>query len=333
MANFVGLAAARQWCGERHGVDVGEQGLAAAPPIRVVTSGYIHASALKALAMLGLGRAAVARCERDDAGRVDLDACERALASHDGPAIVVANAGEVNAGDFDPIADMAELAHSHGAWLHVDGAFGLFARLAPASAGVARGIERADSVTADAHKWLNVPFDCGFSFVADEEVLGRAFRMAADYFVIGDAARPDFGLRGPESSRRARALPVWATLAAYGRSGHRAMVERHLALARRLGALVDEAEDLERLAEVVLNIVAFRIRPPEVPEDRLDELNARAGELVIEDARVYVGTTRYRGRVAFRPALVNWRTTERDVDLLVAAVREAGARARSELGV
>ncbi|HEX2235685.1 MAG TPA: aminotransferase class V-fold PLP-dependent enzyme, partial [Actinomycetota bacterium] len=190
MANFVGLAAARHRCARRAGFDVEEMGLANAPPIAVVSSGYIHASASKALAMLGIGRAAVTRATRDDAGRVDLEACERALRAHDGPAIVVANAGEVNAGDFDPIDAMADLAERHGAWLHVDGAFGLFARLSPQSEALARGVERADSVTADGHKWLNVPFDCGFSFVADRDALARAFSMSAAYFVVGDDEHP-----------------------------------------------------------------------------------------------------------------------------------------------
>jgi glutamate/tyrosine decarboxylase-like PLP-dependent enzyme len=333
MANFVGLAAARHSCAERAGVDVEEMGLAHAPPIAVVSSGYIHASAVKALSMLGIGRAAVTRATRDDAGRVDLDECDRVLDAHDGPAIVVANAGEVNAGDFDPIDAMADLAERHGAWLHVDGAFGLFARLSPGSADLLRGVERADSVTADGHKWLNVPFDCGFSFVADRNALARSFSMSAAYFVTGDDDHPDFAFLGPESSRRARALPVWATLKAYGREGHRALVEDHLELARRVGRRVDESDDLERLAEVVLNIVAFRLRPEGVPEDRLDELNRRAGEMVIDDGRVYVGTTTYRGRVAFRPAIVNWRTTERDVDLLVDVVRQLGVEARAQMGL
>jgi glutamate/tyrosine decarboxylase-like PLP-dependent enzyme len=127
-------------------------------------------------------------------------------------------------------------------------------------------------------------------------------------------------------SRRARAIPVWATLRAYGRDGYRAMVERHLALAQRVARQVDAAPDLERLAEVPLNVVCFRFRPPDVGEADLDELNRTLGEMVLEDGRVYFGTTVYEGRVAFRPAIVNWRTTEKDVDLIVEVVRELGAR-------
>jgi glutamate/tyrosine decarboxylase-like PLP-dependent enzyme len=326
MANFVGLAAARRWWGQRHGVDVDEEGFAGLPAVPVVSSGYVHASAFKALAMLGIGRASVRLLSTDAVGRLDEPALAEALAGLRGaPAILVANAGEVNAADFDPIARMADLAEEHGAWLHVDGAFGLFARLSPRTAELAAGVERAHSVIADGHKWLNVPYDCGFAFLRDPAALAGTFSLAGDYLPSPDDPRPNFGFLGPESSRRGRSLAVWATLAAYGRGGYRAMVERHLDLARRLGERVDEAPDLERLAETRLNIVCFRYRPEGLAEEELDELNARLGEEVLAHGRVYVGTTRYGGRVAFRPAIVNWRTGEDDVDLLVDVVRELGA--------
>ena len=225
----------------------------------------------------------------------------------------------MNAGDFDPIAAMADLAARYGAWLHVDGAFGLFARLTPRAAGLAEGVERADSVISDGHKWLNVPYDCGFAFVRDPALLPATFSLSAAY-LPGDEAP------SPESSRRARSLAVWATLRAYGREGHRAMVERHLELAQRLAGRVDESPELERLAEVPLNIVSFRFRPPGLEDQELDELNLRLGQEVLADGRVYVGTTRYEGHVAFRPAIVNWRTTEADIDLLADVVLELGAR-------
>jgi glutamate/tyrosine decarboxylase-like PLP-dependent enzyme len=232
----------------------------------------------------------------------------------------------VNAGDSDPVPAMADLAERYGAWLHVDGAFGLFARIAPSSRHLAEGVERANSVIADGHKWLNVPYDCGFAFVRDESLLMPAFNAAAAYLPGEDPARPNFGFLGPESSRRARSLVVWATLQAYGRRGYRELVERNLALTRRVARRVDESPDLERVAEAPLCIVTFRLRPPGVPENELDDLNARVGEEVLADGRVYVGTTRYDGRIAFRPAFVNWRTREDDVDLLVDVIRELGAR-------
>ncbi len=326
MANFTALAAARRWWGERHGADVDRDGLAGLPAVPVLSSGHIHVSATKALAMLGIGRERVRRLSRDDVGRLDLGALEAALRDLGGaPAIVVANAGEVNAGDFDPIAAMADLCERHDAWLHVDGAFGLFAAVSPRTRPLVAGIERAHSVIADGHKWLNVPYDSGFAFVRDGSLLAHAFALAAPY-LPGPGQHANFGMLGPEASRRARGLAVWATLRAYGRTGHRAMVERHLDLAQRLARRIDDAPDFERVAEVPLNIVAFRYRPAGVDASRLDELNARIGAEVLTDGRIYMGTTRYRGMTVFRPAIVNWRTTEADVDLILDVVRELGAR-------
>src|SRR5918995_389499 len=251
-ANFVGLACARRWWAEQHGVDIDERGFAGLPAAPVFSSDYVHASARKALAMLGTGRESVRV--------VDVELLERALRELDGaPAIVIGNAGDVNTGDFDPLARMADLAAEHGAWLHVDGAFGLFARLTPTASALAEGVERAHSVIADGHKWLNVPYDCGFAFVRDPAYLRPPFQLAAAYLPSDE--RPS-----PEASRRARALAVWATLRAYGRTGYRAMVERHLELAQRLSRRVDETPELERLAEAKPDILCFRFRPPGLGE-------------------------------------------------------------------
>jgi glutamate/tyrosine decarboxylase-like PLP-dependent enzyme len=295
----------------------------------VLSGGYVHASARKALQMLGHGRDGVEVFARDGVGRVDLDAMARRLERLDGaPAVIIANAGEVNAGDFDPIDALADLAGEHGAWLHVDGAFGLFAAVSPRTAPLTRGIERADSIAADGHKWLNVPYESGFALIREPARLGAAFGMPGAAYLPGPQdPGGGYSLYGPESSRRARAMPIWATLAAYGRDGYRAMVERHLDLARHLAHRVDEAEDLERLAEVPLCIVCFRVRPPGVPEGALDDLNRRVGAALLADGRVFAGTTVYDGRVALRPAIVNWRTTEADIDLFVQVVRELATTA------
>ncbi|MBB5954069.1 glutamate/tyrosine decarboxylase-like PLP-dependent enzyme [Saccharothrix tamanrassetensis] len=325
-ANLTGLACARHWWAAQHGVDVTAEGLAGLPRMPVFSSGYVHASSRKALQLLGLGRDGVRTLSRDDAGRLDLEALDRELAVS-GPAVLIANAGEVNGGDFDPVDAMADLAAQHGAWLHVDGAFGLFAALSPSTAHLVRGIERADSLAADGHKWLNVPYESGFAFVRDPSALGRAFgAWNAAYLPAPDDEFVNYNNLGPESSRRARALPIWATLRAYGRDGHRAMVERHRDLAVHLGEIVERSDELELLAPVNLFIVCFRYRPPGVPEDRLDDLNRRLGEELVEDGRVYAGTTVYRGVVALRPAIVNWRTTTEDIDLLAAVVKEIGGR-------
>jgi glutamate/tyrosine decarboxylase-like PLP-dependent enzyme len=312
MANFVGLACGRRWWALEHGVDVDERGFAGLPAVPVFSTPYLHASARKALGMIGLGRESPTIVAAED--------LEGQLAALDGaPAIVIANAGDVNTGDFDPIARMADLADKHRAWLHVDGAFGLFARLTPEASELAEGIERADSVIADGHKWLNVPYDCGFAFVRDSALLKEPFRLTAAYL-------PSDETPSPEASRRARSLAVWATLRAYGRNGHREMVERHLALARRLGRRVEDESELELLAPVRLNIVCFRHKPAGMDAGELDAHNLALGEDVLADGRVFFGTTRHEEAVAFRPAIVNWRTTERDVDLIADVLLELGTR-------
>lgn len=326
-AHVTGLACARHWWAGEHGVDVAAQGLTGLPAMPVFSSGLVHVTTRKALQILGCGRDTLTTFASDDTGRADLAAMDAALAREGGRAVIVANLGEVNTGASDPIAELADLAERHGAWLHVDGAFGLFAALSPRTAHLARGVERADSVTADGHKWLNVPYESGFSFVRDPTSLSRAFgAWGAAYLPDADDERVNYNMLGPESSRRARALPIWATLRAYGRDGHREMVERHLDVAAHLGGLVEAAPDLELLAPVQLCIACFRYRPDGVPADRLDDLNARLGEALLADGRVYAGTSTYRGMTVFRPAPLNWRTTKADVERLVDVLRELGAR-------
>jgi glutamate/tyrosine decarboxylase-like PLP-dependent enzyme len=277
--------------------------------------------------MLGVGRAHVHKLARDGVGRLDLEALESRLAAMGGaPSIVIGSAGEVNAGDFDPLVAMAELARRHGAWFHVDGAFGLFAALSDRTKHLVEGVDQADSVIADGHKWLNVPYESGFAFVRDRSLQASVFGEGAAYLPALDDPKPNWGYLGAEMSRRARSFPVWATLRAYGRSGYRAIVEANLDQAQHLARVVDEAEDLERLAEVPLNIVCFRARPPGVLEEELDDLNRRIAAAAIEDGRVFFGGTTYDGKAAFRPAPVNWRTRTEDIELVATVVQELAAK-------
>lgn len=327
MANFTGLAAARHWWALQHGRDLEDDGFTGLPELPVLSSGYIHVSAVKALSMLGLGRNCVRRIAIDAVGRLDLAALELELRRLDGrPALLIATAGEVNAGDFDPVSEMAELAERHRAWLHVDGAFGLFARASCVAPELGAGIERADSVTADAHKWLNVPYDSGFAFVRDTALLQATFGASGAYLPVGTEARPSYSDRGAEMSRRARSLPIWATLKAYGRLGYQQMVDRHIRLAQRVGAQIEADPELELLAPVRLNVVCFRYRPPGAADADLDDLNRRLAAAIQGDGRLYFGSTTYGDRVAFRPAISNWRTTEVEADLIVEITKELGAR-------
>jgi len=329
MANFVGLAAARQWWGEQLGFDPSESGLAGQPQMPVLTSGYVHAATRKVLALQGIGRRNMQTFSADDTGRLDLPAFTAALEALNGaPAVVVINAGEVNAGDFDPVETMMEAARRHNCWVHVDGAFGLFAALSPRTAHLVRGMDRADSITVDGHKWLNVPYDSGYAFVRDHGLMARAFRYSANYLPAEDDPYPTMGAIGPESSRRGRSFAVWATLQAYGRDGHRRIVEHCLDVARHFAAVVDRTPELERLAEVPLNIVAFRFNPGSLDDAALDTLNLRLGEMVNEHGQFLVGTSRLGPRVVFRPAFSNWRTRFEDVEALAGHIVELGRELR-----
>jgi glutamate/tyrosine decarboxylase-like PLP-dependent enzyme len=327
MANFVGLSCARHWWAEQHGVDLTSAGMAGLGNMPVFTSGYVHVSVIKALQMLGCGRQSLRVLSQDDTGRLDANGIVAALRAVRGPAVIVGTAGEVNAGCFDPIDQMADLAEEFGAWLHIDGAFGLFAALSPRTAHLVSSAGRADSVISDGHKWLNVPYDSAFAFIRDRSRMVKTFGAPGAAYLPGpDSPHVNYEDYGPDASRRARSLPIWATLYAYGRTGYREMIDRHLDLAQHLGRLVESSPDLELLAPVQLCNICFRYRHPDMDERALDTVNAEIGRALTADGRVLAGTTVYRGRTALRPAIVNWSSTDDDIELLVRVVRELGAR-------
>lgn len=327
MANFVCLASARQWWGEEHGVDISAKGLCGMPQMPVLSSGFIHASTLKVLALQGVGRDSVQRFSRDDFGRVDLDAMQTALQALAGkPAVMIINAGEVNAGEFDPVNDMIDLARQHNCWVHVDGAFGLFARVSPRTAHLVEGVERADSATVDGHKWLNVPYDSGYAFVRDYGLMTRAFRYSADYLADEDPDRLTYGAIGPESSRRARSFAVWATIKAYGLEGQRRIVEHCLDIAQHFAIQVKTNSQLELMNDVQLNIVAFRYNPGNLSDPQLDAMNDKLGAAMLDDGRFLVGTSKIGARTIFRPAFSNWRTRYSDVEEFADVLLEVARR-------
>jgi glutamate/tyrosine decarboxylase-like PLP-dependent enzyme len=317
MAHVTCLAAARLHVLAGAGWDVNEQGLAGSPPITVLVGAKRHSTIDRALRYLGIGRAQIRGVDALPDGRLDPSALASALAETGGPTIVCAQAGEVNTGVFDDLLAVADAVEGTGAWLHVDGAFGLWAAAAPSLRHLLAGSERADSWATDAHKWLNVPYDCGIAFCARPEAHREAMTAQAVYLV----RRPDV-LREPvdwtpEFSRRARAVPVYAALRQLGRTGLADLVERSCARARRFADGVAGLPGCEVLNEVVLNQVLFRFADDEATTGALAAVQA-SGE-------AWMSGTEWDGRAAIRLSVSSWRTTERDVDRTVAAFAAAVA--------
>ena len=305
MANFTALAAARHAVLASAGWDVEASGLYGAPPITVVVGEEAHVSLLKALAMLGLGRDRVVRVPADGQGRMRADA----LPPVAGPAIVCAQAGNVNSGAFDPLEDICAAAHASGAWVHVDGAFGLWAAAAPSRSHLTQGAGEADSWALDAHKWLNVPYDSGVALVRHPEHLRRAMTASAAYLAESGQREPYHYT--PDMSRRARGVEVWAALRALGRSGLADLVERSGQHAARLARGLREA-GYEILNEVVLNQVLVSFGS--------DEVTHRVTAGVQEDGTCWCGGTVWRGRAAMRLSVSSWATTEDDIDRSLSAI-------------
>jgi glutamate/tyrosine decarboxylase-like PLP-dependent enzyme len=316
MANFSALAAGRSAVLARCGYDVEEQGLRHAPEIALFAGDAAHATIFAAVQMLGLGRGRVRRVATDDAGRMRPDKLREALADVSGPAIVCAQAGEVNTGSFDPFDQIAPLCQERGAWLHVDGAFGLWAAASPALRHLVRGADRADSWTVDGHKWLNVPYDAGYVLVRDGAALSTALAIGAAYYPESAAGRENYHFV-PESSRRARGFPTWAALRSLGRRGVAELVERSCALARRMADALRAAEEVEPLNDVVLNQVLVRFRPP---SEDADAFTREVIRRIQADGTCWLGGTTWRGRAAARISISNAATTVADIDRSAAAI-------------
>jgi len=321
MANFTALAAARHAVLARRGWDVETRGLFGAPEIDVVIGEEAHATIHAALQMLGLGRERVKRVPTDGQGRMEAAALRDVLQDCHGPLIVCAQAGNVNTGAFDPLDEIATAVREHAGWLHVDGAFGLWASASPALAHLARGAERADSWATDGHKWLNVPYDSGIVIVNDPESHRAAMTIAAPYLVQTAGRERDPFDYVPEFSRRARGFTVWAALRSLGRSGITDLVDRCCALARRFADILRREPGVEILNDVVLNQVLVRFHPP--GGDNADAFTREVIARVQEDGTCWLGGTTWHGTAAMRISVSNWSTTEEDVDLSAAAILRA----------
>jgi glutamate/tyrosine decarboxylase-like PLP-dependent enzyme len=312
MAHATALAAARNHVLAQAGWDVERDGLTGAPQIRVLAGEKAHSTLPRALRLVGLGTGSLVPVAADDQGRMRVDALREALASGDGPAVVCAQAGEVNTGSFDPFEEIADAAATAGAWLHVDGAFGLWAAASPRFAHLVRGAERADSWATDGHKWLNVPYDSGIVFCARPDAHRRAMSVHADYLVhAGEGGPRDQMDWTPEFSRRARGFPVYAAIRSLGRSGIAELVERCCDCAQRFAAGIGELPGVEVLNDVVLNQVLFRFASDEQTAAKLAAVQA--------SGVAWMSGTTWARRQAIRISVSNWQTTEEDVDRTVAA--------------
>jgi glutamate/tyrosine decarboxylase-like PLP-dependent enzyme len=324
MANFTALAAARHHVLRQAGWDVEADGLIGAPPIDIVVSDESHYTIFMALRLLGFGAGRVRRVPTDAQGRMRADELARLLDGGSGPCIVCAQAGNVNTGAFDPIATIAAATGRRGAWLHVDGAFGLWAAASPALAPLVGGLDAADSIATDAHKWLNVPYDSGLVLTAHPDAHRAAMTLGAAYILQSDAERDPHEFV-PEESRRARAVPVYAVLRALGRQGLRDLVERSCALARRMAAALDGQPSVRVLNDVVLNQVLVRFEAPGGGD--ADAVTRDVIVRVQQDGTCWLGGTTWHGMAAMRISISNWSTTEADIDRSAAAILEASRRA------
>jgi glutamate/tyrosine decarboxylase-like PLP-dependent enzyme len=314
MAHVTGLAAARWHVLDAVGWDVGARGLAGAPPVRVLVGEKRHVTIDRALRLLGLGAPQVVAA--DVQGRLVPDGLRDALGG-EGPAIVCAQAGEVNTGAFDPLPEIARACEAAGAWLHVDGAFGIWAAVSPRLAHLVEGLERADSWTTDAHKWLNVPYDSGIVLCRHPDSHRAAMTTTASYLIQDEGERRvrDQVDWVPEFSRRARGFVVYAALRSLGRRGLTDLVERCCDAASRFAAAITELDGVELLNEVVLNQVLFRFDS----DERTDEVLRR----VQESGRVWMSGTTWDGRKAIRVSVSNWQTGNEEIDLAVDAFSQA----------
>jgi glutamate/tyrosine decarboxylase-like PLP-dependent enzyme len=310
VANFTALAAARHAVLDRAGWDVESKGLFGAPEIQVVVSEEAHPSMIKSLGMLGLGRERVTRVSVDHHGRMLADRLPELHA----PSIVCVQAGNVNTGSFDPIAEICRHAHHANAWVHVDGAFGLWAAASPRYAHLAAGCSEADSWATDAHKWLNVPYDSGLAFVRDPKDLRGAMSLQAAYLPQGEHREPMMYV--PELSRRARGVDIWAALKSLGRSGLAEMIERCCRCAARFAEGLSKG-GFEILNDVVLNQVLVSFGTAE--ETR------RVIAAIQDEGTCWCGPTVWQGRQAMRISVSSWATTEADVDKSLAAILRAAS--------
>jgi glutamate/tyrosine decarboxylase-like PLP-dependent enzyme len=322
MANFTALVAARHHLLRRLDWDVERSGLFGAPPIEVVVSDESHRTIYTALRMLGLGAERVRRVETDTQGRMRVDRLAQVLSANRGPCIVCAQIGNVNTGAADPIQDIAPLAHDRGAWLHVDGAFGLWAAASRSRRELAAGIERADSLATDGHKWLNVPYDSGIVLTAHADAHQQSLLVPAHYIQATPGERDPRAFT-PDESRRARAVPIYAALRVLGRDGVAELVDRCCRCATRMAERLAPHPGVRILNDVRLNQVLVQFRPPGGDDESAAALTERVISYVQQGGTCWAGGTKWQGQAAMRISISNWSTTAEDIDRSAAAILAA----------
>jgi glutamate/tyrosine decarboxylase-like PLP-dependent enzyme len=330
MANFTALAAARHGVLARLGWDVERQGLQGAPPVTVITHAGTHVTVYASLQMLGMGREGerVRKIAADDQGRMDVEALRAELATIDGPVIVCAQAGNVNTGAFDPFETLIPIAHERGAWVHIDGAFGIWAAAVPSLHPLMAGHDAADSWSTDAHKWLNVPYDSGLVFVRDAAAHHAAMTLGAAYYIETGGGERDPYNWVPESSRRARGFSVMAALRSMGRSGLVDLIERDCALAKRMADHLRAAPATRVLNDVVLNQILVRFDGADGADAAGDARTQAVIDAVQRDGTAWLSGTTWAGRAAMRFSISGWQTTEDDIDRTAAVIIDAAERLR-----
>jgi glutamate/tyrosine decarboxylase-like PLP-dependent enzyme len=322
LAHFTCLAAARHAVLARAGWDVGVEGLSGAPQISVLVNEESHGSITRAVRFLGLGSRHLHALPADSKGRIAPSTLQRALAEHRGPTIVVLDAADLNIAAMDPFAELIPLAHAAGAWVHIDGAFGLIARVSRARRHLLAGVEMADSWATDGHKWLNVPFDCGIALVREREAHRAAMTVSASYITVESAARDQIDWN-PEWSRRSRGFALYAALRELGRSGLEALVDRCCAHCHAIVSGIGALDGAEVVWEPSLNqgLVRFLDRRPGASEADHDGRTDAVIAAINATGEAFFSGTTWRGRRAMRVSVVNWRTTEQDVARAIAAAR------------
>ena len=322
MAHFTCLAAARHTVLQKAGWDVEADGLQGAPEVRVIAGDQAHVTINVACRLLGLGYERIREVPTDEEGRMLPDALRSELAAHDGPTIVCAQAGEVNSGAVDPLAEIVDACRERGAWCHVDGAFGLWAAASPRRRDLLTGYERADSWATDGHKWLNVPYDCGIAAVADPAAHRAAMTFSEAPYIPGYKEGPPWAVDwNPEFSRRARGVPVYAALRFLGRHGLAELVDRCCDHATHLAGRLREADGIEVLNDVVLNQVIARVGDD---DDLTDATTAR----VQSDGTCWLSGSTFKGRTVMRISVSGWQTTADDIDRSADAIIAAAQAVR-----